>query len=202
MEASMALADISTIIGIIAALFAALGFVWKYIAKPLWKTNLRLMSAIDIIEKIKEEFKPNGGSTLRDAINRIETRLLLEEHARRATSMILDVGIFETDGSGSCKWINRKFSELSGLAQSEAEGFGWINSIHFDDRERIVGEWTDAIKQKRAFNSYFKFVSNNPFSPNDESVVTKILVYAVPAIINENLFGYIGIVTPEQDGRA
>lgn len=198
----MALADISTLIGIIAALLTALGFIWKYLIKPLWKTNTRLMAALDTIDKIKEEFRPNGGSTLRDAINRIETRLLLEEHARRATSMILDVGIFETDGSGSCKWINRKFSELSGLSQSEAEGFGWINSIHFDDRERVVDEWMDAIKQQRAFNSYFKFVSNNPFSPNDESITTKILVYAVPAVFGGKLFGYIGIVTPELDERA
>ena len=66
-----------TVVGVAAAL-VALGIIYRYVIKPIvhgtrnaWRT---IEDVGDAVAFVKAEMKPNGGSSLRDAVNRIESQ--------------------------------------------------------------------------------------------------------------------------------
>lgn len=195
----MGVAEIIGIITGIVATIPVLIMLYKLVVVRMINTFKRISGALDTIEKISAEFQLNGGASLRDAVNRIEMGLLLEQHVRRATSMILDVGILETDSGGQCTFVNRKFLEISGLSLSESLGFGWTNAVHPGERDAVQNDWIEAIEQKRIFNREVHIRNTNPFSIQPE-MTTKCMIHAVPMVNHSEdvLMGYIAIITPRE----
>jgi hypothetical protein len=69
----------------IASTLVALGIIWRYLIRPVRDAFHRVETSVVFVEA---ELKPNGGSSLRDAVNRIESkvdnhegRLIALEHA-------------------------------------------------------------------------------------------------------------------------
>jgi PAS domain S-box-containing protein len=177
--------EVLTYISLCAAAAAAIWSFWVKILRPFWNFIKRVALLIDSIENIMCELRPNGGASLRDAINRIEAGLILEQNARRAAAMVMSVGLWESDGVGNCLWANKKYLEMAGLLPEQARGFGWINGIHIDERNKVLTEWTKALEQKRIFSMLVRFERQ------------RSIVYAVPALNNSGeLLGYVGTSTP------
>jgi diguanylate cyclase (GGDEF)-like protein/PAS domain S-box-containing protein len=59
------------------------------------------------------------------------------------------VGIFETDVSGACIFVNRRWCEISGLDAATSLIQGWKGAIHPADRERVAREWDAATREGR-----------------------------------------------------
>jgi len=85
-----------------------------------------------------------GGHTyffgfLRDASELEEaTRAVAEGEARfRLLSEIAPVGIVQSDAQGVVRFVNDKWSEMSGIARDEAIGQSWRTTIHPSDVARI-----------------------------------------------------------------
>ncbi len=51
---------------------------------------------------------------------------------------ILPVAVFLCDPSGSCTFVNSRWTELTGRPAHSALGVGWVNAIHPDDRARVL----------------------------------------------------------------
>jgi two-component system, NtrC family, sensor kinase len=85
-----------------------------------------------------------------DALKRSEERFRLLVNAS-------PVGIFQTDNLGNCVFVNTRWQEMAGLSQEEAMGTGWIKALHPTDRDRVFGEWCDAIQSGREFASEYRF---------------------------------------------
>lgn len=186
----MTLVDIVTIVGGLGSVAGTLYGFYRFVIKPMIKLFLKFKQTLVLIEKMHEEFKPNGGSSLRDAINRIETKLLIEQNARRAMSMGMDVGMFESDGQGMCTWVNQYYTNLSGLTIDEAKNFGWVTGIYEEDRERVVEEWTAAVKQKRIFK-----LDYGMFNARTAEYATVHCVAFPIATVKQEIIGFVGIVT-------
>ncbi len=56
---------------VIVAVVGAASAVAVFVAKA-WPVLKRIVHATDVLQKIADEFAPNGGLSLRDAVNRIE----------------------------------------------------------------------------------------------------------------------------------
>jgi hypothetical protein len=73
----------------IAAGLVALGIIWRYIVRPAWRAVANGIKTAARVEKavvtIEAEFKPNGGSSLRDAVNRIEAKV--DNHEQRLAAL-------------------------------------------------------------------------------------------------------------------
>ena len=54
------------------------------------------------------------------------------------------VGIFVSNASGACIYVNDRWCELAGMPAVAALGSGWSTALHPDDAERVLGEWTEA----------------------------------------------------------
>jgi len=185
----MTLIEIVTILGGLGSAAGTLYGFYRFIVRPVYLLIKRLKKSFEILEQLQSEFKPNGGTSLRDAINRIETRLLIEQHARRALSMALDAGVFETDSQGLCIWVNQCYSDLSGLSVEEAKNYGWVTGIYESDRERVVTEWDSAVRQKRMFSLEYSMLNSK------QHELSKVKCTAFPVFNAKNeLIHYTGIV--------
>ena len=60
------------------ATVGALGIIFQTLVRPVFKWAQRLEKTMTFVE---QQMLPNGGSSLRDSVNRIESRLtVVEEH--------------------------------------------------------------------------------------------------------------------------
>lgn len=60
------------------AVVAAVGVIWRGTVRPVLRWGRRIEQAVTVVE---QNMSNNGGSSLRDAVDRIEQRLLVVENA-------------------------------------------------------------------------------------------------------------------------
>lgn len=158
----------------IGAAIAAIALIFKDI-KPFFYSAKKFFSMPETIDRIEKETKANGGSSLRDAINRIEKRQLVQEH--RILSLLditTEISIFELDHYGNIIRSNTAFLTLIGKSADELIGHSWINNISHEDRDRIFKEFTEATIQKRMFSSVF-YVKNGTTKCEIECKIQPVL---------------------------
>jgi diguanylate cyclase (GGDEF)-like protein/PAS domain S-box-containing protein len=99
------------------------------------------------------------------------------------------VGIFQTDPDGSFVFVNDRWCEYSGLSKEESLGAGWLNVIHPEDRERVVTEWTESVRDHRDFELEYRLLR-----PDGETIW---LAGGATAITDPAgaITGYVGAVT-------
>lgn len=97
----------------------------------------------------------NGGSSIKDALDRIEARQNIVEQRQRVQLSDTVMGVQEMDPNGVCTWVNPRICILTGRIPDDLLGYGWRNTIAPDERERILREWDSAIKEQRGFERYY-----------------------------------------------
>lgn len=100
------------------------------------------------------------------------------------------VGIFYTDASGDCLYVNECWCQITGMTCAEAFGKGWVQGIHPDDRDRIFAEWYRAIEEKLQFKSEYRF------QHLDNGNVTWVFGQVVGKVgDNGQIKSYVGTIT-------
>lgn len=114
-----------------------------------------------------------------------------ESDARYQTlTEISPVGIFYTDVSGNCLYINERWCQIAGMTCEEAFGTGWVKGIHPEDSQRVFTEWYRATEEKLPFKSEYRF------QHLDNGQVRWVFGQAVAQIDNNNeVQGYVGTIT-------
>ena len=103
---------------------------------------------------------------------------------------VLPVGIFYTDASGDCLYVNERWCQIAGITCAEAFGKGWVQGIHPDDRDRIFAEWYRAIEKKLQFKSEYRF------QHLDNGNVTWVFGQVVGKVgDNGQIKSYVGTIT-------
>lgn len=135
-------------ISILCFPFVVAFIVWAY---KLYKT----------LNYIMAELKPNSGSSLRDAINRIENKVATIDLAQKAY-MDVDspIPIFQTDFEGNLVWVNKAYLKLVSRPMNEVLGTGWELIIPQEERSRIREEWYRAIKEHRVFEYCYDLINS------------------------------------------
>lgn len=70
-------------------------------------------------------------------------------------------GIFLTDCSGSCTYVNKSWTELSGVSALEAKKNGWTKALHPDDRLHTLTVLKNAVQNEQSVNVEFRFLKPN-----------------------------------------
>ena len=78
----MSIETVATDVGLVAAIVAAIGVIWRQAVRPVISAARRIERALEAVDK---ELRPNGGSSLRDAVNRIDNRTAALEAWRLST---------------------------------------------------------------------------------------------------------------------
>jgi PAS domain-containing protein len=199
----MELNDVGNVLTAIAAFSAsALGVLalFKGVFIPFWHWCKKLKAAIELhttvlparIDRIYQEVTPNGGSSLKDSVNRIETRQIIQEQRQHAYASHLSTPIFETDATGACTWANKAYLDFVDANPEDIMGHGWINFIDYEDQHRVAESWASAIRDKRAFRLEYTMV----LPEKHTKVVGETTVIRDG---NGAVLGYIGSFTPVEN---
>lgn len=108
-----------------------------------------------MVRTILAEFKPNGGSSLRDAINKIQNTVVIVDARQWAIVAGLRDPMWESDATGGCVRANRALLDLVQRNFDEMAGTGWENIVCPDDKTRVWQEWNSAVERKRTFESVY-----------------------------------------------
>lgn len=157
------------------------------------KTDIEALS--EQVKFVVCEFKPNGGASVRDSLNRIELRQVLQEQRQWAILSDMAVGVFEADAEGEFIRVNRKYLRMTGRAPEEVTGSGWINTVALRDRKRVEKEWNTAISEGREFESVFLLIT-----PDNERLQVSARTYKMVDEENNSSIGFMGFLTPLDDG--
>lgn len=142
------------------------------------QTNQRLL------RELLAEIRPNGGSSLRDAIDRIEKIQTAQTNRQRVVLSLSQDAYFEADAQGMCLYVNHRWEELTGLTLAESRGSGWLHGITEADRALVLEEWNAAVHDRRPFRLRFRY----------ENVVTGEItpVYVRAVAVNDHKDGVVG----------
>lgn len=160
------LESVVTILLTTASIIGAISVIWKGIIKPIKTSFSNLSNIYETLEKylptiveISTEFKPNGGSSIKDVLNRIDKNT--QGHVSRLWTLLetSPLGYFEADVDGECVKVNKRWLELANISADSYKGYGWINGIDPKDRARVVEEWKECLAQNREFHSIYSMNS-------------------------------------------
>jgi diguanylate cyclase (GGDEF)-like protein/PAS domain S-box-containing protein len=130
-------------------------------------------------------------STVQDVTDRKLAEDALRESERRYQIMAESspVGIFRCDRHTRCRYVNRRWREITGLTTAQAADEGWINAVHTDDRDAVLHNWQIAVAEEQVFRTECRF-------RRPRGLTTWVFVQAEPVFDgNQRLTGYIGSVT-------
>jgi PAS domain S-box-containing protein len=194
------LETIGAILGVVASAAALIRILWVHAPKLYRKLRHNMFGIGDIktdiaalteqVGLVVQELQPNGGASVRDSLNRIELRQVLQEQRQKAILSDMSVGVFETDHDGNYIWVNRKYLRMTGRAPDEVKGSGWINTIAKRDRERVVMAWNKAIAAGREFEEEFTMIT-----PDDDRVKVQARTYKMDSKPKGTL-GFLGMLAP------
>jgi PAS domain S-box-containing protein len=184
------LQELAAIVAAIAALGGAVWAIFKWVIPIFGRVNKSFRS----IEFVVRELQPNGGSSLRDVINRLEKSVL--EVQRDATRMdarqwaivgSLRDPIWESDPDGLCIRVNQAMLSLTGRSVQEYLGNNWETTIHPGDRSAVFDEWTSAVERRRLFEMHYRVISKDGSVHEVEAVAAPYLDQRSGAIM-----GWVG----------
>lgn len=148
---------VSILAGAAGTLFGVLVWFYKKTIRPAVRYINKLTACMEDhkeliknVSLIKKEITPNGGSSLKDAINRIEKRQLIIDERSKAVFYGKDKPIFEIDNHGNIQWANKQFHKMMG--HKNLSGLDWVSFIDEPERKDFLSELESCAKTGRELN--------------------------------------------------
>lgn len=90
-----------------------------------------------------------------------EDALRVAEAYFRQLATKAPVGIYQTDHSGNCIFVNQEWCEIAGTTPDDAMGDRWARFIHPEDRQRVFDLWTKSVHQGTPFRADYRFQTSS-----------------------------------------
>ncbi len=116
------------------------------------------------------------------------TNELLSDSERRHRALVelMPVGLIQLDATGACEFVNRRWTEITGLDLDGSLGSGWVQSLHDDDRAGVADAWMDAARGGGDFSHELRFI-------RPDGTVNWVALIAVPVRDDGGgVVGYLG----------
>lgn len=179
--------DLSAVLGVIISMItiiSAAWALWKKIIKPAIlrrkelvlhreENSKRMQDALSKLDRVLKEVLPNGGSSLRDSINRVEKNITLIESnintindkvdnledTHRIALNMQQIAFWISGKQGEITYASPSMCKLVKRVESEMLGNGWISCISHEDTKRISEAWEISIEEDRTFDEIYTFTS-------------------------------------------
>ena len=87
------------------------------------------------------------------------TEVKRSEQQFRLITDLSPVHLFRATPDGEATFLSPGFLAMTGLSPDQGRGFGWLEAIHPDDRQRLLTGWHEALQSQTAFQAEFRFRS-------------------------------------------
>ncbi len=125
--------------------------------------------------------------------------LQAEEERFRSLSSCSPTGIFMADIDGRCTYTNPQCQAICGLNLAELLGDGWENTIHPEDRDRVMALWRAYIRNSGQYAIEYRLQT-------PEGIVRWVNVFCSPMFSDSGeLIGHVGTlqdITERQQAQA
>lgn len=175
--------------GVIATFKKAILPIWRFFKEYNEHKEL-LLKGNENIDAILKELRPNGGSSLKDQISRIENSIDVLDVKVAAVALATNVGYWKSDSNGRATEVGRSLCTILGRTESEIIGSNWVSIIHQNDREMVKNEWDSAVDDGRDFEMIYRFVK-------PDGSIQKVKGFAHAILKNDRLIGYFGTLIKE-----
>ncbi|WP_199315473.1 PAS domain S-box protein [Aerosakkonema funiforme] len=131
-----------------------------------------------------------------DITARKQAEIALRDSERRYATLAAaaPVAIFRFDTPLNCVYVSDRWSEMTGRPIESALGTGWIDSLHPQDRDRLLEQYTQRYTQSHRDNRVFNCGEGRHLCP--DGTVNWFYVQVVKEIdADGRLIGYIGTLT-------
>ena len=91
------------------------------------------------------------------ALSKAMTELKISEQQFRVITELSPVHLFRAGPDGDATFFSPGFLAMTGLGRERALGFGWMESVHRDDRDRLMAGWHEALASQVIFQAEFRF---------------------------------------------
>lgn len=145
------ISTLSALIGVATSTWLSLAYIKRRWFAPLLELVRNVIDAVGMVPIIKAQLFNNGGSTLRDAVDRLSNRLCIMEAREKALIQEHDMAVFIADEDGKTTWVNRTYCRMFGVTETDAVGYGWKNVMVACEREDYAREWASAVADRREF---------------------------------------------------
>jgi PAS domain S-box-containing protein len=113
------------------------------------------------LNRILAELRPNGGTSLRDAVDRMSVEVAGIRGVQRKLVNDSLTPSFQCDPIGDCIFANEAYMAIVGRERTEVMGTNWLNCIEPEDRDRVQRAWEDCIYNRRRFELRYRYVQPN-----------------------------------------
>jgi PAS domain S-box-containing protein len=143
--------EISTSLGIFVAFCGGLFFIWQKVFFPLfskgdeWASYLRTL--FESVEMISKELQPNHGTSIKDSVNRIDSKLSIIEAEISISNDNGSSPLFKCNKKGFNLSVNRSYCRLIGCSKDELLGFGWKRFT-----AKQGADWQQSLEEGREVN--------------------------------------------------
>lgn len=191
------LPEIAVAVSLVTAAIRYTPTAWR-VFKQMYAL-LKVLEAIALIpEKVDEltkEVKPNGGSSLRDVVDRVAGSLATLRDSvdmlalRQSTKWKLTSGLpgWESDERGRCISANLELCTLVGRPEEDIKGSNWKNMIHYDDMPHVFSEWARIVSDSSDFDVDARYIK-------PDGTVLPVRIRARAMNVNGKAVGWIGVV--------
>lgn len=121
-------------------------------------------------------------------------RLEESEERFRALSACSPVGVFMTDDDDQCFYCNARCCEICGFSEEEAQGLGWADFLHPEDKERVLEDRSLLRRGADAYDAEQRWVHR------DGTIRWTVVRKAPVKTESGKVLGYMGTVA-DRTGR-
>ena len=147
MNFDMSLEIVGIVLSLAGGLCASLAWGWKYIIKPTIRLYKNQQTLVSSVEDIKKELTTNGGSSIKDTVNRIDRRQVMLDKRSKAIFYNIEKAILEVDEGGNILWANEQFHNVMGT--KNLKGLDWVSYIDEPQRENFLREFETCSEKLR-----------------------------------------------------
>jgi len=148
-------------------------------AAPILNEENKILGMVLVFTDVTEQYH------IREALEQSEKKY-------QTLTTVSPVGVFYTDPQGNCLYVNKKWCEIAGMSAEEAEGQGWIKSLHPDDQELIFEKWNESTRSGLPFILEYRF--------QQADGIRNVLGQAIAEKTDDGeIIGYVGTITDITD---
>ena len=132
-----------------------------------------------------------------DWIERTQAEAALRESEARFRNMAdhAPVMIWVTDPTGACNYVNERWCDFTGTPPEKSFDFGWLDSVHPDDREKAGSAFRSANARNEAFRVEYRLRRH-------DGAYRWVIDSAAPRFAPDGAYlGYIGSVLDVTDEK-